>query len=60
VLISRELLGLDEFVLERFEGLLIQMKLHLECPICHALPVTKEVNNLIKVNPRLCRGTPKV
>jgi hypothetical protein len=40
--------GIEEFVLEIVEGVLVEVKLTLECPVRHALPLTEEVNNLIK------------
>src|SRR5215475_2613705 len=47
-LIGREMLGLNEFLFEGVEGVIIQLKLDLECPICHALTLTEEGNQLIE------------
>jgi hypothetical protein len=40
--------GIEEFLFERLQGLIIQMKLDLECPTCHPLALVQEVNNLIE------------
>src|SRR5712691_11105076 len=47
-LIGREVLGLNEFLFEGFEGVVIQLELDLERPICHALPLTEDGNHLIE------------
>jgi hypothetical protein len=41
-------LGLDEFVLERFERLVIQLELDLERAIRHPLALTEQVYHLIQ------------
>ncbi len=60
MLISRELLGLDEFLFEGFEGLLIQVELDLQCPVCHALPLTEQGNHLIEDGVKVHRDPPKL
>src|SRR5262245_53982961 len=60
VLISRELLGLDEFLFEGFEGLLIQVELELQCPVGHALPLTEQGNHLIEDGVKVHRDPPKL
>src|SRR5262249_47787441 len=47
-LIGREVLGLNEFIFEGFEGVVIQLELDLERPIRHALTLTEEGNHLIE------------
>src|SRR5262245_9920065 len=39
--------SIEEFILEIVEGVLVEVKLTLECPVRHALPLTEEVKNLI-------------
>jgi hypothetical protein len=41
-------LAVDEFLLERLQRLIIELKLHLERPVRHPLALTEEVNNLIE------------
>jgi hypothetical protein len=47
ILISGYLLCIEEFILEIIEGLLIQVKLALECPIRHTLALAQEIDNMI-------------
>jgi hypothetical protein len=39
ILMARDLLRIEEFVLERLEGIVVQMKLHFERAIGHTLPL---------------------
>jgi hypothetical protein len=41
-------LRVEEFVLEIIEGLLIQVKLALERPICHTPALAQEIDNVIE------------
>jgi hypothetical protein len=41
-------LAVDEFLLERLQGLVIEVKLRLEGPVRHTLALTEEVDNMIK------------
>ena len=47
-LIGREVLGLNEFLFQGFEGVVLQLELDLERPIRHALTLTEEGNHLIE------------
>ena len=47
-LIGREVLGLNEFLFEGVEGVVLQLELDLERPIRHALTLTEEGNHLIE------------
>ena len=47
-LIGREVLGLNEFLFEGFEGFIMQLELDLERPIRHALTLTEKGNHLIE------------
>src|SRR5262249_55933084 len=47
-LIGRKVLGLNEFLFEDFEGVVLQLELDLERPIRHALTLTEEGNHLIE------------
>ena len=47
-LIGREVLGLNEFLFEGFESVVLQLELDLERPIRHALTLTEEGNHLIE------------
>jgi hypothetical protein len=38
----------EEFVFEIVEGVVIELKLALQRPICHPLTLTEEVNDVIK------------
>ena len=58
MLISRELLGLDEFLFENFESLLIQVELDFQCPVCHTLPLTEQSNHLIEDGVKIHRDPP--
>jgi hypothetical protein len=40
--------GIEEFVLEIGEGVLIELKFALECPIGHATPPPQEVHHLVQ------------
>ena len=61
LVIDRELLGVDEFVLERLEGLVIQLELELEDAIGHPAALAQQLldllQHLIKVHRRLPPGT---
>jgi hypothetical protein len=47
-LISGHLVRVQEFVLQIVQGLLIQLKLALECPIRHPLTLAQEIDDLIE------------
>jgi hypothetical protein len=55
-LIGSEVLGLNEFLFEGFEGFVIQLELDLERPIRHALTLTEEGNHLIEDDVKLHRA----
>jgi hypothetical protein len=38
----------EEFVFEILEGGIIELKLPLECPVRHTLPLTEEVDDVIE------------
>jgi hypothetical protein len=41
-------MGIEEFVLQIGEGVLIELKFALECPIGHAAPPPQEVHHLVQ------------
>ena len=47
-LIGREVLGLNEFLFEGVEGVVLQLELDLECTIRHTLTLTEDGNHLIE------------
>src|SRR4029453_979111 len=55
VLIPGQLLGIEEFVLEGLQGIIVQGELHFKCSIRHTAPLAQERNDLIyhrdKVHP---------
>jgi hypothetical protein len=57
LLILRELLGVDEFLFEDFEGFIIQLEMGLERPVGHTLPLTEEDNHLIKDGVKVHRAS---
>ena len=48
VLVDREVLGLNEFLFEGFEGFIIQLELVLERTLRHTLTLTEEGSHLIE------------